>query len=111
MSHTPMTLAQKLMPNGIPRYIRCYDNRSRSTDRYTVCFTGRYGHKTAGEFYYLAMNASPFHPQGFGQHSSSKAPIDKPTYSHLGKRIAFRDLPEDCRKPVLSDYKNLWDLE
>jgi len=30
---------------------------------------------------------------------------------HLGKRIAFADLPPDCRKLVLSDYKEIWNLK
>ena len=29
----------------------------------------------------------------------------------LGKRINFEDLPEDCRRLVLSDYKEIWEIE
>jgi hypothetical protein len=98
-----------LFSDNAPRYIRCYDNGGRSYDRYTVAYTGRYRHKTGGEFWYVAMSANPYHPQGFGQHGSSTSQIDWPTYGHLGKRIAFAELPDDCRKVVISDYCDLWD--
>ena len=49
--------------------------------------------------------ASPFHPQG-----ESPDQIDRPTYGHLGKKIKFSDLPEDCQTLVLQDYKEIWGL-
>jgi hypothetical protein len=98
-----------LMPKGIPRYIRCYDNNGRSLDRYTVVYTGRYTHKTNGSFWYISMSANPF--QGIGQHGESNfMPIDKPKYAHLGKKISFQELPEDCQKAVIQDYAYLWDI-
>jgi len=99
----------RLLPNGKPRYIRCYDNLGETLDRYTVVYTGRYTHKTAGEFWDVCMNANPFH--GIGIHGYSDHLIDRPTYSHLGKRIDFKDLPADCQELVLTDYKYLWDLD
>lgn len=27
---------------------------------------------------------------------------------HLGRRIRFQDLPADCQKLVLSDYREIW---
>jgi hypothetical protein len=101
---------ERLLPGGTPRYIRCYDNGGKSFDRYTVVFTGRYKKKTGGMFLDLRMSANPFHPQGFGQHGESDMQIDWPTYGHLGKKIQFKDLPEDCQKLVMSDYRDLWDL-
>lgn len=105
---------ESLMPNGIPRYIRCYDNsksENATLDCYTVVFTGRYRHKTGGEFWHLSMNSAPFHPQGIGMHGSSPTQIDTPTYGHLGKKIPYCDLPDDCRKLVKQDYKYLWDID
>jgi hypothetical protein len=116
---------ETIMPDGVPKYVRCYDNggttvKDGSIDRYTVCFTGNYRRKTGGEFVYLAMNGSPFHPQGFGQHGQHSEQIDVNKWgyapamghkNHLGKRIPFMELPEDCRKLVISDYKELWDLK
>lgn len=102
---------EALMPNGVPRYVRCYDNGGETADRYTVCFTGRYTHKTNGGFWYVGMSSEPFHPQGFGQHGDSLKPIDRPAYSHLGKRIKFESLPDDCKKLVLNTYCDLWDIQ
>jgi hypothetical protein len=98
----------RLMPSGVPRYVRCYDNGGETADRYTVVYTGRY--RGRGGCFYLGMNAAPFHPQGIGQHGESDRPIDRPSYGHLGKRIAFEELPPDCQKAVLQDYRELWDL-
>ena len=101
---------QRLIPNGTPRYIRCYDNEGKTFDRYTVVFTGNYK-KDFRTFVYVAMSCNPFHPQGFGQHGESEnTPIDRPTYSHLGKKITFNDLPEDCKKLVVQDYKGIWEI-
>jgi len=100
---------ERLLPNGKPKYVRCYDNGGKTFDRYTVVFTGRYN-KGGRYFEYLGMSAHPFHPQGFGQHGESNLPIDRPIYSHLGKKITFDQLPEDCKLCVLQDYKANWNL-
>ena len=99
-----------LLPNGKPRYIRCYDSGDNSfLDRYTVVYTGRYTDKTNGNFWYVGMSQNPF--IGIGSHGESKyKPIDRPTYKHLGKKIKFDDLTEDCKKLVMSDYLYLWDF-
>ena len=110
---------ENLMPNNIPRYIRCYDNKGKSFDRYTVVFTGRYRRykklederKLPKYYVYLAMCANPFHPQGFGQRGEGNSLIDKPSYKHLGKKIKFNDLPADCQKLVINDYVNIWNIK
>jgi hypothetical protein len=94
------------LPNGEPRYVRCYDNGGETADRYTVVFTGR--RAKANYYPYLGMSAYPFHPQGIGQHGEGKYFVDWPTYGHLGKKIKFSELPEDCQKLVRSDYKAIW---
>ena len=107
---TLQTRIARLMPAGIPRYVRCFDN-GETADRYTVLFTGR----SSGQFFdkygrrihqALGMSAYPFHPShGFAQHCEAK------DGTHLGKRrIRFTDLPEDCRKLVLSNYREIWRL-
>jgi|CXWL01.1.fsa_nt_gi hypothetical protein len=113
----------RLLPGGVPRWIRCYDNGGTdaggSIDRYTVIYTGRWKGRERGTDYYVAMNAAPFHPQGFGQHGEisfsqlgdGQTAMDRPKYSHLGKKITFKYLPTDCQKLVLSDYKDIWGLE
>jgi hypothetical protein len=117
-----MTKAQRLqslLPNGEPKYIRCYDNGGDTADRYTVVFTGRYRKTIRDQFQYVGMSEHPFHPQGVGMHGESDSQIDvnksgwPPAMgrkNHLGKRIPFTELPEDCRKLVLRDYKEIWNL-
>lgn len=115
----------RLMPAGVPRYVRCYDNGGKSADRYTVCFTGRAATERstgyAPEYPYRSMSADPFAPQGFGQWGSTKhraadacpgswGGVAIGRKCHLGRRIRFEDLPEDCRKLVLSDYREVWQL-
>lgn len=109
---------ETLLPGGKPKHVRVYDNGGRSIDRYTVVFTGNYrtlglkrGERPQMWHQVLAMNARPTHPQGFGQHLKYQEIIDYPTYGHLGKKIKFDDLPEECQSVVLADYKVLWGLE
>ena len=107
----------RLMPGGVPKHIRCYDNGGLdapegTADRYTVVFTKAncfMGSDRRSP--HLLMNESPFSPQGIGMHGESESPIDRPTYSHLGKKIRFADLPEDCRRAVVQDYVYYSDLE
>lgn len=108
-----------LLPDGVPKFVRCYDNGGTTADRYDVVFTGRYRHKTGGEFWVLGMSGAPFHPQGVGMHAGytpaqlggGQWHIDRPKSSHLGRRIKFSDLPVDCQRAALGTYLNLWDLE
>lgn len=111
---------QRLIPDGVPKYIRCYDNGGESLDRYTCVYTGRYAGKLPGWCQYVGMNSQPFHPTyGIGMHGEHDRMIDVNEWGfsppiggkcHLGVRIAFRDLPEDCQALVVSDYCDLWDL-
>lgn len=115
MASKTISRRNRLLPNGLPRWVRICDNggpdaKGGSIDRYTCVFTGHYRHKTGGEFIYIGMNGSPFHPQGFGQHGSHRTQIDRPGYRQLGKRIGFLNLPDDCQVLVLRDYLDLWDL-
>jgi len=115
----------RLCPNGIPRYVRIYDNggpevEKGSIDRYTCVFTGNYTSRTGRRHWYLAFNGSPFHPQGFGQHGESERQIDViggswggPSIGkkcHLGTRIRFEDLTEDGKKFVIQNYLYIWDF-
>jgi hypothetical protein len=119
-----MERRQRFMPGGVPLLVRCYDNGGSdaaggSVDRYTVCFTGRYRSRTAGEFCYLCMSEHPFDPHGVSIHGSDGMQIDVNRWgfapmigrkNHLGRRIKFEDLPEDCRALVVADYCAYWDL-
>jgi hypothetical protein len=78
--------------------IRCYDNGGKTADRYTVVYMD---HPVRATDCYecVGMNASPFHPQGIGQHG-----VAMPG-RHLGKRITFAELPGDCQRLVLRDLE------
>ena len=115
-----------LLPNGKPKWIRCYDNggdvENGSFDRYTVIFSHAQSFYTKGWVPYLAMSTFPFHPQGFGMHLEMKSwelmegnkpgqwPPKIGKRGNLGVRIKFEDLPVDCQSLVLRDYKDYWEL-
>lgn len=110
---------QNLMRNGIPKYIRAYDNGGETADRYTVVYTGRIPGKLCGWYFYVAMSENPYHPQGVGIHGEHFGRFDLNKWgfspaigrkNHLGKRIKFEDLPERCRELVVNDYKDYWEL-
>ncbi len=35
----------------------------------------------------------------------------RPPYERMGCEISFKDLPEDCKRLVLSAYRDLWGLQ
>jgi len=84
-----------------------YDAGCKWADRYTVYYSDRRGwgflneRNAQGKNIYpcVGMSASPFHPQGVGQHGSGVLG------RHNGKRIDFKDLPRDCQALVLGDLK------
>lgn len=75
-----------------------YDNGGKTADRYTVYFDLK--NPNNGLWYGLAMNAEPFHPQGFGQH------VEGALGRHNGKRITLAALPEDCKKLVKQELED-----
>lgn len=129
MSRNNADRMRRLMPNGKPKYIRCYDNGGETADRYTVVFTGNFNNigkqfkgRSGFDYPFVHMSAHPFSPQGIGMHdSTSDQPIDVipgrwggvnmgQKHPFLGKRICFCELPEDCRRLVVGDYKDIWQL-
>lgn len=80
--------------------IRCYDNGGKSADRYTVVYMDW---PENNGYHAVGMNSRPFHPQGIGQHCSAMPGM------HLGNRIAFALLPDDCRKLVEQDTREMAD--
>lgn len=106
---------ESLLPHGIPKKIRVYDNGGKTADRFIVVFTGNYNNigKKRGEtktsyHYVVAMSDKPYHPQGVCLMDSYPNVIDYPSYKHLGKKIKFENLPDDCKKIVIEDYKDIW---
>jgi hypothetical protein len=76
--------------------VKIYDNGGKSFDRFTAVYLDQ-PERQPKTFAARGMSSNPFHPQGFGQWTY--AMIGR----HLGKRIDFHSLPEDCQKLVLSD--------
>jgi hypothetical protein len=80
-----------------------YDNGGETADRYTVYYGGRgtvrWDYRGARMRLCVGMSASPFSPQGYGQHGEGQPG------RHNGRRIAWRDLPADCKELVLSDLR------
>ena len=101
-----------------PRYLRLYDNRKskKVIDNYTAVFTGNYQLRGVPKYRnfqcnYIGFNGWPTSPnQGFWQHGSNNNMIDRPKYSHLGKKIKFQDLPEICRRLLMEEYCEIWDI-
>lgn len=105
---------QALMPAGIPRYVRVYDNRRTSfetTDHITVVFTKkRIGkrkgeHPHPGQFMIIGLSDT----QHFGHTFCDDIP-DWPSYSHLGRRIRFQDLNGTCQRTIIDEYMDLWGI-
>jgi len=98
-----------LLPNGKPRYIRCYTNNGQTFDQYTIVFTGQYSRKNNGVHRYIKISENPF--QGAANTFYSNEIIDDPAYAHLGRKIKFELLPEECQKFVIMEYKSIWKIE
>jgi hypothetical protein len=99
-----------LFPNEKPKYVRCYDNGGETADRYTIVFTGNYTSRTNGSHWVIGCSGDPFHPLGIGMTDEYDYLIDKPKYSHLGKKVSFDTLPEKVKQYVNQTYLYLWDF-
>lgn len=119
-----MTAAERvarLLPGGVPRNVRCYDNGGETADRFTVIFTGRYRSRTAGEGVGIGASADPYYPLGVGMTFTWRGPAPDvignawggPALGrrcHLGKRVSFESLPPDVRRFALEIYRSIWAL-
>jgi hypothetical protein len=75
------------------KIIACYDNGGKTVDRYTVVFNTK--HDVQGKYNEcLGLSSNPSDPQGFSQFSGCTLG------RHLGKKVAFKDLPENIQKHV-----------
>jgi hypothetical protein len=92
-----------ILVNGKRKTCRIYDDGGKTADRYTVVY--RVVRLSDGTRYYpyTGMGCTPFAPTGICQHGEARTPIDRPSGKHLGKRIAFESLNEDCQR-VIIDY-------
>jgi len=70
----------------------------------------------------LYMSAYPFDPQGIGMHGECETwklqEGNKPNQwppaigrnGSFGRRIKFEDLPADCQRAVIDDYRDYWKI-
>lgn len=86
-------------PDGV---LGVYDSWEKTADRYTVVYSS-FESRGAHFWPYVAMSASPFHPQGIGQHGETGARLGS---RECGKTINFADLPADCKRLVAQDLKS-----
>lgn len=87
---------ERLMPNGVPRYVRCY----RNGYDYTVVFTGRL--EIEGKRFALTLT------DGLVAGNWYDGFIDRPSYIHLGTKVRYDDLPSHYIPRVIAHYRNLW---
>jgi hypothetical protein len=92
--------------------IRCYDNGGITADRYTVVFLTPFWIDDEHQPWYASagMSDDPYHPQGVGYHNEFPRLIDEPKSEHLGKPIAFDQLPARCRLMVERDLENIAEM-
>ena len=100
---------KRLYKNNAPRYLRIYDNRGterETLDCYTIVFTRR---NDDFAFNYISASVTGagvyLRLQSYGVH------VDRPSYRHLGKRVAFDTLDKGLQDLVIKDYNFIWGLE
>ena len=76
-----------------------------TAERYTVVFTGLFSLKKRGEYTYLSIRGDELACGGSSLH------LGRPPYERMGCEVSFEDLPEDCRRLVLSLYRDLWGMQ
>lgn len=91
------------MPNGVPRWIRVFDNGGKTADRYTVIYTRPQDFGQRGYTVGIGMSENPCHPQGVGMHFEYENHVYNGRSG--GKRISFLDLPAACQRVVVDDYR------
>ena len=100
----------RLLPNGIPKHIRCYDAGEKIGDRYTIVYTGNFKGRNR-RCHIFGCSGNPFHPQGIGLHDDYGFIIDKPKHGHLGKKVKFETLPKNVKHAIYRDYGDFWQLD
>jgi len=114
-----MTREERLMPNDVPRYIRCYHLSHKSEDYYTIVFTrmgrtgsNRYSHKGKGYPYFSAIGSNgKIIATNEAEHPTR--PVDKDPQGlqfHTYKKVDFSDLPAKVRQHVRDIYIRLWKI-
>lgn len=82
------------------KHVLVYDNGGKTFDRFTAVYMDRPSYH-GGAYEARGMSRHPTHPQGYGMYG------DAMPGRHLGKRIRFQDLPEECQRLVRSDREGV----
>ena len=81
------------------QHIKCYVKApTKFADPYTVVFMDQYDERTH-QYFARGMSAHPCHPQGYGMSTEVRPG------PHLGRKISFEDLQEDCRFLIEQDAR------
>lgn len=83
--------------------LKIYDNGGKTADRYCVVYMDwplwENGYLNRRSTYQsVSMSEDPYWPQGVCMHGGA---VPGP---HLGKRIKWDALPDDCKRVVLNDH-------
>jgi hypothetical protein len=100
-----------ILPDNTPTWVRCYDNRGRTLDRFSVVFTGgaRFVDENKVDWYLvLGMSTHPTRLQGVASFDWYSRVIDRCDH-FLGDRIEFSSLPAECQTVAMTAYKSIWE--
>lgn len=86
----------------INKSIRIYDNGGKTFDRFTAVWINRPYSTNKGDKLRecLGMSERPFSPLGFCMYGGAMLG------RHLGKKITFEQLPDDCQKAIINDFEH-----
>lgn len=86
----------------VDNLVSIYDDVDGETaDRYTAVINFDASYEFNGsKCVFFGFDAAPSHPLGIGQSGESDKFINKPTNTHLGKRIFFSELPEKAQQAL-----------
>ena len=96
MTHTPRRAGARWREGAPDWVLDCMDNGGTSADRYTVMFAPPVSPE--GYVFYMAMSASPSHPQGVGMSGEMRLHEAAAYRYRCGKhRVTWASLPEAVR--------------
>ena len=79
----------------MPSRVGIYDNGGKTIDRYTLVVPSV---NEPGKLDMYGFDENPYYPTGFGQYAGSYGQMG--SYSHLGKLIDYKDLPDQAQRFV-----------
>lgn len=105
-TYKPRRASARWLDADCPAGVLAIFDHPRCGDRYTVI----YADPVCGSTYsdtvltYVAASASPFHPQGIGQHGEMSAPeVAAYRYAQKHRYAKWSALPDDVKKLVRQD--------